>query len=322
MKHASLGARAALVIAITIRASAGGAEVAITSCGQAVVNDTGFLTRNLSCTTADSVRLENASLDLRGFTISGNRIYCLWSCEIRGPGTHRGAILDNQVSGRPGRIILDRFTQEGTVLALGGQLIARNMDVSGAETGNGCLVDGNKVIISDSTISSGGTGVCAPKGLRLSNSRVTGNRLDGLRIFGRVNVFDSTIDGNGDNGIVSYFGSAYHPGRLRIDGSAILNNASDGVRYADLLVRITDSVIRGNGLSGMRVSECDPSLPIGVRDSELSANGSDPDCDSGVVCVDIESCDKPRVTKTVCERSHAALGDADDDWGVCSQDGP
>jgi hypothetical protein len=89
-----------VLAALTLRSAVGfAAEIAVTTCGQVILEQEGFLTGNLDCTGFgdDALVILGGSLDLRGFTLTGgdlNGVRCESSCAIfstPGGGTITGA---------------------------------------------------------------------------------------------------------------------------------------------------------------------------------------------------------------------------------------
>lgn len=312
----------AFAIALALYPGLVWADTEITHCGQHVEGGTAYLSADLDCSSEPPfsaiVDLYHATLDLRGFSLRGapsQGIVC-FDCRIFGPGAihtivsvSRSGLLENLA------LSSDYECVRGTT----DRVRLRNVQASNCRYG----ISAAKVTVSDSVIEDGGSGVLAYVSLRVFRSTIRNNASFGVASEGVARIVDSTISGNHGPGIRSRF--AVVPAQLQVDGSVITDNDERGIDYEVPRVRISNSEISGNGLSGLANDNyCFLHTSVSVRNSMIAGNALSPACSSGdSLCVDVDSCHKPAVIASTCDTSHASgSGVPGTNWGVCGLDGP
>jgi hypothetical protein len=240
----------------------------VTTCGQ-VVKGKSVLAGDLDCSAeisdAPTVLLENGTLDLAGFTITGRTltgtggdetfetVACGKNCAIVGPGTIVGSSV--------GKNAVVGFTDWEN----GNRIKVINATVSGGEFG----VMARHVHMSGSTITGNrSTGIWAFFA-RVEGSTISGNGLgvDGIvraGVFGQIKsrVETSNVTGNGMAGVLGW--------KLRIDDSTVTGNdafADCGTRIcADLAANLSLKVRGGSCDTSLRVEEAaiNQPLPMGA----------------------------------------------------------
>jgi hypothetical protein len=199
MKPSHLFVAAVGVVMSIAGLAAAGTTVAVTACGQRVLDD-GYLVGDLDCT-ADEVSgypavtmAGNGSLDLRGFTITGgtNAVQCEVRCQVFGGSIGYGYLAG--VSSL-GRATITDMSIVGRSPAVGaGKIIAERSTFT--TNWSGLWAASGSVVMIDSVISDGAAyGVLADRRATLRNSSVTGNALSGVYTSKAV-VRDSTVTGN------------------------------------------------------------------------------------------------------------------------------
>ncbi len=156
--------------------------------------------------------------------------------------------------------------------------------------------------------------------LELADSTIAMNGNDGLHSQGgQVVVLNSQITGNGGNGVRALKGA-------RIENSSIAASGGDGVRNFSGAVIIQDSTVTLNGRDGVRNddSDCLPSGTLELRSSSVEHNAHHPDCDGGDSrpCADVVACNVSHMTgSSQCTSSYRLQsGSPGTSWRVCSED--
>jgi hypothetical protein len=230
------------------------------------------------------VTIDGGSLDLRGHSIRGSVRCKRDECEVYSDGG-RGTI-----SGSTG---LSRATKRASVGidAAGASLIVRNVEVSGFGTG----VTANAVRAVDiAVLGNGGFGIKAVGQIELIDSTVALNGNDGLHSqLGHVRVSGSQIAGNRGNGVRALKG-------VTIDTTSIVWSGRDGIRNFSGNVVVDRSTVSGNGHDGVRTddSDCFPSGTLELRTSTVEGNAVDPDCGASRTCADIAACRLARTSSS------------------------
>jgi len=314
----------ALLLSVAMCARAGAQETEVTACGQLVVGDA-YLSSSLDCPGfAAAVILEQGGrLRLNGFEIGGAVIGvdCFdydRRCVIEGPGL----IRDNERFGvKAARLDIRNVTLTGNASstcsptegwcfgALWASGKARVRDCTVTDNGGvGLQADGSgvfgdarlgKVVIKNSVVARNG------------NNGVHGDTIKTLR------VVDSEISGNALDGISGAF-------FITLKHSRLNNNGGDGVR-GFRLVRLRGSELIGNALSGTRVTWCGAGRTrVRLVDSIAASSGSSSRCGVDLACADLGACETPKLKGTSsCETSYMSeSGIPGSSWGVCSLDAP
>lgn len=241
------------------------AATEVTTCGQ-VVKGSAFLSGDLDCSSfaGDAVVINGGTLDLRGFTVTGNSaplacgVRCTRSCKV--------------ISDPVGGAITGATNDAGICDDDEDADIARSIRVIGvALTGNssGVSTDEAALVVVDSTITNhsgvGAEATSFTRGrLRIVNS-IIANSGRGFFATRSALVRDSVIDGN------VFFGGAAND-RLTVKDSQITSNGGFGLRGAEKN-RIIDSTISGNVAEGILLDLSSERLRV-IR-STIDANGSD-----------------------------------------------
>jgi hypothetical protein len=235
-------------------------KVPVTTCGQYVPSGASFLAADLDCTgnSDPGVRLgRNASLDLDGFTLSGgdgDGVLCEDRCKVYSDADG-GTISGFAGDGIRVEAILDPTAR----------VAARKVAISG-NTGNGVRIDaaaGNIGLRKAEVSGNGGKGAWAPDQVRVSASTIDGNGEQGV-LGARPQVRDSFFTGNAVGIESSEF--------LKVDTCEITGNVGDGIR-ANITFKAQRMILTENGGSGLVMGDIDG--PAKVFFSEVSDNGGD-----------------------------------------------
>ena len=247
------------------------------------------------------ITIETGGLDLRGYTVHGS-IRCKGPCEVYSDGT-RGTISGIASEGSRG------------IDAAGASLTVRNVTVTGF-----------------------GTGIHAAE-VHATNVEVAGNAAFGINALGDIDLVDSTIALNGNDGLHSQIGEirisrsqvAGNRGNgvralkgVTVNETSILWSGGDGIRNFSGSVFVDRSTVSGNGNDGVRTddSDCFPSGTLELRSSTIEGNAVNPDCGSGRSCSDIAAC-KIALTSdsSSCGTSYRLdSGLPGESWRVCNLD--
>jgi hypothetical protein len=198
---------------------------------------------------------------------------------------------------------------------------------------SGVGIFGQSKIRDSNIVDNPGTGIVIPAG-KIRNSTITGNGTAGIehgffghfKGSGKLRIDDSDISNNGIGVRLRE-----HANKLDLSSSTITGNIAQGVwtdtegfRGADggERIRIRDSGISGNGLSGISVfvpSECEP---VVVSNSTIAGNGLDAAvCGITETCADISVCVPPELSGVTCDTSYdTTSGFPGTSWGVCAVD--
>jgi len=261
------------------------AATAVTFCGQ-VVRGKAFLASDLDCsgTTDDAVILGGGTLDLRGFTLTGNNsdidctVHCTRSCKITSDppgGTITGGgvgVCDWPTPGTPDPPLRSlRVTSvtidgnvDGGVQANIGRVLIRNSTLSNNGTGvNADSVFRGRLRVINSTITNNRNGFKASISAVVKDSVVSGSTHDGGRAGEKLVLRRSQVTGSGNFGLT---GGA----KMRIVDSEISGNGQEGIStFSDGPTRLVRATIDGNGGSGVDTR----GFPARIIDSTITNNG-------------------------------------------------
>jgi hypothetical protein len=271
------------VLVLTGSVVTAAAQTTVTACGQEVSGHV-ILPADLDCTGFDgySVVIHHGSLAMNGHSITGgvSGIFCDGPCNIIGPGL---------VTGSTG-IGVNAFQ---TTLKMK-SVDVTNHAIYGVQSFKNCLLQG------PATISGNGLGVRVGTTAKLRDMTITANQtamaVGDNAGSGRALVFDSTISGNAEGGVL-----------------------------AQRLVKAVGSTITGNGTIGISTgwSGCDRAGILSIVATTVTGNDNHPDCGTTKVCADLATCDKaPKVKAgSTCDHSYVnGSGNPGSDWDVCSLD--
>jgi hypothetical protein len=250
------------------------------------------------------IRIDGGSLDLRGYTVRGSVRCEALECEVYSDGS-RGTLSGIGIG------------SEGSVgiFAVGARLIVRNLLVTGFGTG----ISADEVFASDVEVSgNAGFGINALHGIELIDSSVGMNGNDGLHSqIGQIRISGSQLTGNRGNGVRALKG-------VTMDDSSVSWSGGDGVRNFSGTVVVSGSSVSGNGNDGVRTddSDCFPSGTLELRSSTIEGNASNPECGSGRACADIVACNFSQVGgSSRCGTSYRLQsGLPGESWRVCQLD--
>jgi hypothetical protein len=240
------GVRLVGVFVLLSSVVSGQAGDTVSSCGQRVTGSA-VLAADLDCSgyaTGPAVEL-TGTLDLASHTILGNptatAVACDGNCVVRGPGTITGA--------------------------LGGVAGARSVRIENAATIVSNVEEGvvaaGSVDVRDSVVRLNRIGIDAVYGRGvLYRSDVSENRGSGLLANRAAKIVDSTVNGNGSIGVVSF------ESRITARGSEFRDNTAEGLAAAGN-ARVTACTIVANGSTGVNVE----GRRITLRDSVVTDNG-------------------------------------------------
>ena len=333
-----------LVISLAIAAAsttvAWAQPATVNTCGQSVSGEA-VLGADLDCSSYDgpAITINGGRLDLVGFRVTGNyALPPLYSgishaviscanhqlCEIVGPGELVGGVFGitanrlklssvtisgNRRDGVHGFWDLDNNSNPINV----GKLVVAEASI----TDNGRYgVYGLRCKIADTTVADNGQhGVHCMQRLKLKSAVVTGNALDGVRLYWwprtRAGIVDSVISLNGDNGVNTSSGS------LRLSKSRISANVGYGVYGTSIHSgKISKTEIVDNGNGGWRNAG-----NLGTQSSFARATFRrsvvEGNCTSTSSCTDLYSCgQKTKVVELSCGTSNSCDGNS----GFCSLD--
>jgi len=149
-------------------------------------------------------------------------------------------------------------------------------------------------------------GIGAIGHLMLSNMTSTGNGFAGGKAGRSALVLDSDLEGNQHCGVESL-------GTLRAKRSMMTGNGCGA--YGDRSARLSEVTATGNAVVGVLGSG------IGLVDSTVTGNGSDPRCGVEAVCADVIAFLRPpRLRNSTCGTSATTSDPPTGTWGVCSAD--
>lgn len=130
----------------------------------------------------------------------------------------------------------------------------------------------------------------------------------GIGAAGALAVNRLLITDSGGDGLVGYR-------QVRVLDSVLQGNGGSGVRSQRVVIR--GSVITGNGkfgaVSGLK-------RRVVLRDSQVTGNGLADECALGAACADLASGLKPRLRHSTCDTSWDSTSLSGGDWKVCLND--
>jgi len=337
--------RAVLALLLAAVAGAAEADTEITSCGTLRYAGTGVLTADLDCS-ADPLTIEidgSGSVALQGFTLTAATIRCVLNdctVDVVGPGTLAGSIearrgelsdatiVNGHLRGQRWKVRHARFEGPSTSCAIrliqdGGPSRLQVSDdtvITGADCG---IIAEGVATIEDTVIeNSAGLGIemsysgYNPK-LKMRGCTVRDNGDTGIYGYG-VTILDSTITGNGGDGIVVASAAGDVFGKAKVKRSTVSGNAYSGV-VSDDVASVSASFVEANGFFGV-VAVGD--RPARVAASRVAGNGVDVACGVGSPCADIAGTELPQIgSKTVCDTSYQyGSGVPGSSWGICALD--
>ena len=257
-----------LLAATAVRA---GIVVPVTACGQ-VIDGNAQLVSDLDCSASSpALTIHRGSLDLNGFTITGDQITCDDSCTVGGPGNLDLAVYASE------------------------NLVARNLTSSGSLSGTavkveGCTISGGIVdaytaaTVIDSELLGSGVYVYLPERGRARIENTTIQDAPSIGVDAKTaTIIGSTIIRSGGAGIVSrqvINSNNRKIGKASIIDSTIAENGGAGV-VAGNAISVRNSTIRDNLGTGLHCyeayrSDSPPGVPIGgvkLLQSTVSGNG-------------------------------------------------
>ncbi len=321
--------RAILMISALISLAAGATPaaepIAITSCGQSFKGEA-FLTGDLDCSgfEGSAVSIENGTLDLKGFTITGGQLHgilCERRCEIIGGGGTISSAGINGIRNAGRRITIHDLTIEESGVAGVGVPESPPRDWRSRVQVSNCRFVGNgtrgiiarSAEITDSTFSDNGRdGVFIAKSVIVTGSFFSGHSDDGVYSEGKARFIDSVSVGNGLSGVRAVR-------KADIIDSQIFDNDRAGVTGPRLA--ISNSSITDNGLWGVLATRW-----LRVDGSTIIDNGTDSKVCSTVACADLASTRLRGIQGTTCDRSLVLRRGSSGtpppgvSWGVCTLD--
>jgi hypothetical protein len=272
----------------------------VTTCGETLKGKY-RLSADLDCSSYPGPAITiNGTLELRGFTLTGNPglaaaqfeensvIHCPKACKVFGPGTVTGGVFGivAYTSATPPKKPLGSLTVEGVTVS--------NHAAS-------CLFAAKKINAETTTISD-----CGLHGAATEN--------------GTISLTDSSITGAG----ADFVAAGFHPGA--IDGAS----KSAKIRESQITMNF------GPGLGSVLASSVERPHKVLIRGSTISDNGKhgvlaavlklqettvENNCTSpgGPPCADVESCQAPKTKGAVTCGTSQDCG-AEMSWGICSGD--
>jgi len=239
----------ALVLVAAVPEGQAKSGTPITACGQVVTTDA-FLTGGLVCMgNGVVVGAAGITIDLKGFTIRGNRF----------PASHgvddAGGFDDVAVKNG----VLRNFGF-GVYASGADSFVVANVLVSGNLNGGIWIVGGSPSIASVTAYGNAVDGITAfGGGLAIKSSTASGNANVGIDVVGAAaSVKSSTASGNGSFGIAVGGNDASLKGN-RADGNGFAGGASD---LLGLGIEVTDFTTAPHGTNSARGNdnpeECDP----------------------------------------------------------------
>jgi hypothetical protein len=274
------------------------------TCGQTFSGE-----RKLGASCFGDIEIDGGKLDLAGHTVHGS-IYCRAQfCEVTSDPPNGRVEGDGLPNWSGIAAVTDPDTGEVPPLAVSEVIVS----------GFGVGISGGNLRVSDSLVA-GNTahGIEGTYGVEVTDTIVSLNGNDGVRSqVGGVTVSGGTISENGGSGIRALEG-------VIVVGAQILDNQIDGVQNFAAAATVADSTVTGNGRHGVRTddSDCFPSDLLQIADSDVTGNRRGKDCGQTGICADVVSCELPEITgSTTCETSYRTLsGTPGESWGICSRD--
>ena len=352
--------RAWLSLLLVVSATNAAGEVVVDTCGQTVTGS-GLLAGDLDCSSGlpsiNVVLRPGASLDLRGFTLTGD-VICLGSCTVFSTlpnGTIAGGVKN--VGFEQVGTITVKGIAVGSVNASAFQVRVFDSTISG--TGTGIYADGvqitrstitgmaegihsssgKHVLVVDSVVSGNLFGILASGGssttgasATIRRSTIDGNTFTGVRATRAISIKDSFVTGNGgglnaltvrvrDTTVSGNTGIGVSAERLAILRSTVSGNGDDGITTFARVPTIADSVITGNGGHGL-IARVGPTGVVAIRNTNVSGNGLGAACGVSRACADVAADVPPRLRGTTTCGTSYVIGSPlpGDDWGVCALD--
>jgi hypothetical protein len=306
-----------------------------------------------------ALTIHKGSLDLNGFTITGDQIGCDDACTISGPGNLNVNVAGydlfvQNLTGTGDLWGFDTLTVEGCTVSnallssyfvanvsdsmlLGSRVLLFSESNGRARVENTVIQDApgdgvnakNTVVIGSTIVRSVGAGV-------RSYHTITTT----YRKIGKAVIVDSTIAENGAEGVVAGISISVSNSTIRDNGDvgveAYSSQRSDDTHTPVGSVKLMQSTVSGNyrgvvankaGVEDSVVTSSDLSgveaSSLRVRGlSDLSGNGVSPSCGTDVRCSDVATRYKPRgLNVSNCDTSWNLIApDPGATWGLCALD--
>ena len=241
-------------VSIVTLPSAAAADVAVTTCGQEVVDDVAVMSGDLDCSSYPGVALilHRSVLRMNGFTITSN----LANSDGSSPGQGVPAVECEKTC---------RILGPGTITGAGG----------GGLNGAGCCstaaLAGERVTARRLTLEdNGGTGAVA-RNLKLRSCTIRNNAGYGVLHIYRTTVVDTVIENNGLHGVLGMNAA----GSLYLRSSTVSANGAQGVLASNMILR--NSTIDGNGTNPAAclgpVVNAEPCVDLYHNSGSIDASG-------------------------------------------------
>lgn len=168
---------------------------------------------------------------------------------------------------------------------------------------------------------SGGFGVQVWDKAVIDGPAVFSGNQSAIRVGSGAKLRSVTISGNGEG--VAAANNA-RTGTIFVTSSTITGNATG--LSAQRGITVKDSTITNNGDFGVFAAggfNCEKKAGASILRSNVTGNGTDPECGSNKACADVATCKlPPRVhVGSTCDRSYKiGTGHPGDDWNVCTLD--
>jgi Periplasmic copper-binding protein (NosD) len=224
------------VVLVSVAPQANGADgVPIPQCEQ-VVTTNAYLVQDLSCAGLNGIFVggDGITIDLRGFTLSGDRTHDRYGISNSGfdKVTIKNGVVRNFEIGVYAWSGADNLTLSGLVST--GSIYA------------GVVLDGNAGKIKSVIASGNGAGVYLEGSFySVQSAIISGNYNRGIKMDGLSNsIKASVVAGNGLNGIEANGDSA------SVTASTVTGNEVDGIRVRGNAASVTKNRVYGNGFPG------------------------------------------------------------------------
>ena len=221
----------------------------VTTCGQTVAD--GALIADLDCSawSGSPAVTVTRSLDLAGFTLTGNAteesgvVFCPKRCTVVGAGTITGGHTGIDAAGQRLTVVEVSVTANASHGVVAKALRARGLVASGQTGGHGALVTRKADVTGGGFSNNAMAGLHSDRKAVVRDASATDNGGDGLSASWRLRGEGLVLTGNGGRG-------ARGGQSARLERVTITGNASHGVRGTGS-ARVTDGLIADNGARGL-----------------------------------------------------------------------